>query len=252
MTRKSRLHALMLATVTTLALVSLPTRSVLGAEAGKDDEFFDFDAANKDSGTPTATIDDPLEGLNRATFAFNDKAYRYVMKPVAKGLRVLPEPVLIGFSNFFSNLGAPVSAISALLQGEGHNALTELGRFVINTTAGLAGFLDPATDVGLVQDEEDLGQTMAKWGVGHGFYLVVPFYGPSSLRDFTGTLATSAANPLYYNLDTGETIGITAASAETSLSLDKDTYEAFYDGAVDPYVFFRSAWVQNRAGKIDK
>ncbi|HTR00292.1 MAG TPA: VacJ family lipoprotein [Candidatus Acidoferrum sp.] len=250
MNLKSHLQTLTLVTLTAVTL-ALPSHSALGAEAGGaqgQDEFFDFDAASKDSGTPT--ISDPLEKLNRATFVFNDKAYRYVMKPVAKGLRVFPEPVRTGFSNFFSNLGAPVSAISALLQGDPRNAGTELGRFVLNTTVGLLGFLDPATDAGLVQDEEDLGQTMARWGVGHGFYLVVPLYGSSSLRDFTGTLATGAINPLFQNLDTGEVIGITAASAEVSLSLDKDTYEAFYDGAIDPYVFFRSAWVQNRAGKV--
>ena len=214
----------------------------------KDEEFFDYDEKE----APAVTIADPLESFNRASFAFNDGLYRIVLKPVARGLRILPEPVRTCFSNFFSNLNAPISAISALLSGEPVNAASELGRFLLNTTVGLFGFLDPATEVGLVKDDEDLGQTMASYGIGHGFYLVVPFYGSSSLRDFTGSLATNALNPVFDHLHTGEVIAVTAASTEVTISLDKDTYEAFYASAIDPYLFFRSAWVQNREGKINQ
>jgi phospholipid-binding lipoprotein MlaA len=223
-------------------------RAAQDGKAAKDEEFFDYD----DKEAPAVTIADPLESFNRASFAFNDKLYRIVLKPVARGLRILPEPVRTSLSNFFSNLGAPISAISALLAGDPANAASELGRFLLNTTVGIFGFLDPATGVGLEKDEEDLGQTMASYGIGHGFYLVVPFYGSSSLRDFTGGLATSALNPVFRNLETGEVIGITAASTEVTISLDKDTYEAFYESALDPYLFFRSAWVQNREGKINQ
>jgi phospholipid-binding lipoprotein MlaA len=212
-----------------------------------EDEFFVFEEEGDES---TSTIDDPLEGLNRATFAFNDKLYRGVMKPIARGLRVLPEPVRVSGTNFFSNLGAPVSSISALLQGDVRNSATELGRFLLNTTAGLAGFFDVATRVGLLQDEEDLGQTLGRYGVGPGFYLVIPFYGSSSLRDAIGTAGTSAINPVYDNLETGEILAITFTDAELRLSIDRDTYEALYDQALDPYAFFRSAWAQNRAGKV--
>jgi phospholipid-binding lipoprotein MlaA len=106
--------------------------------------------------------------------------------------------------------------------------------------------------LGLVQDEEDLGQTLAHYGVGHGFYLVLPFYGSSSLRDTIGTVATTAINPVYDSLETGEIIAINLTAAEVALALDQDTYEAFYDSALDPYIFFRSAWVQNRAGKVEQ
>jgi phospholipid-binding lipoprotein MlaA len=214
-----------------------------------EEEFFVFEEEGEES---TAAINDPLEGLNRATFAFNDKLYRGVMKPIARGLRVLPEPVRVSGTNFFSNLGAPVSSISALLQGDVRNSATELGRFVLNTTAGLAGFFDVATRVGLMQDEEDLGQTLGRYGVGHGFYLVIPFYGSSSLRDAIGSAGTSAINPVYENLETGEVIAINFTDAELRLSIDRDTYEALYDQALDPYAFFRSAWVQNRAGKVEQ
>lgn len=217
----------------------------LACAQDEEEDFFVFDEEEE-----APSIADPLEGFNRASFALNDKLYRGVLKPVARGLRILPVPVRNSLDNFFDNLRAPASAISALLQGDVRNAGTELGRFLVNTTAGLAGFLDPATDVGLLQDEEDLGQTFARWGAGPGFYLVVPLLGSSSLRDLPGTVATNAVNPLYDNLVTGEVVGINVAAAEVALSLDQDTYEALYDSALDPYIFFRSAWAQNRAGRI--
>lgn len=217
--------------------------------APEDDEFFVFD---EEDSAPAVTIRDPLEGLNRATFAFNDTLYRGALKPVARGLRVLPEPVLVAGTNFFDNLGAPVSSIGALLQGDLRNCATELGRFLVNSTAGFVGLFDVATDMGLVQDEEDLGQTLARYGVGHGFYLVLPFFGSSSLRDALGTLANTAINPVYDNLVTGEVLAVNLADAEFSLAVDKDTYEGLYDGALDPYAFFRSAWIQNRAGKVEQ
>lgn len=214
--------------------------------AQDDDEFFVFDE-EEDQVPPVA---DPLESFNRASFALNDKLYRGVLKPVARGLRVLPVGLRTSLANFFDNLGTPVSAISALLQADPKNAATELSRFVINTTVGIAGLLDPATDMGLVEDTEDLGQALGRFGVGHGFYLVIPLMGPSSLRDMIGSSATAAVNPLYWDLDSGEIIALNLTDAEIALSLDQDTYESFYDSALDPYIFFRSAWEQNRAGQV--
>lgn len=220
------------------------------APAPEDEEFFVFD--EEDAGPTAPPIADPLEGLNRATFAFNDKLYRVVLKPVARGLRVLPEPVRTSGSNFFDNLGAPVSSVSALLQGDVRNCATELGRFLLNSTAGIVGLFDVATEVGLLQDEEDLGQTLGRYGVGHGFYLVIPFFGSSSLRDAIGTVGTGAINPVYDNLEMGEIMAINFTEAEIALSLDRDTYEGLYEGALDPYAFFRSAWQQNRAGRVER
>lgn len=211
-----------------------------------EDDFFVFDEEEEEG----PSVADPLEGFNRASFAVNDTLYRGLLKPVARGLRVLPVPVRTSLGNFFDNLRAPVSAASALLQGDVRNAGSELGRFLLNTTVGIVGLFDPATAAGLAQDEEDPGQTLARWGLGPGFYLVLPFIGPTSLRDFPGTIAGNALNPVYTNLDRGEIIGINVAAGEVALSLDQDTYEALYDGALDPYLFFRSAWAQNRAGRI--
>jgi phospholipid-binding lipoprotein MlaA len=227
-------------------LVSCACPAALAQSDDDEDDFFIFGEEE----TAPPSVADPLEGFNRLMFKVNDKLYRVVLKPVARGLRVLPEPVRVGANNFFSNLGTPVSAFSALLQGDLRNAGSESGRFLLNSTAGLLGILDPATDIGLVKDEEDLGQTLARWGVGPGVYLVLPFISSTSLRDLPSQIAGNAINPLYQNLNDEETIGINLLSGEVALSLDKDSYEAFYDSALDPYVFFRSIWAQNRAARV--
>ena len=227
-------------------LLSCVTGGVLAQE--DDDDFFFFDEEEDDS----PSIADPLEGFNRASFALNDKLYRGVLKPVARGLRVLPEPVRNSGANFFDNLGTPVSAMNALLQFDLPNTGTELSRFVINTTIGILGLFDPATDLGFIRDQEDLGQTFGKYGIGHGFYLVIPFLGTSSLRDVIGSIGNTAMNPVYWDLHEDAIPLINIVDAEISLSLDQDTYEAFYDSSLDPYIFFRSAYVQNRAGKVEE
>lgn len=216
--------------------------------APEEEEFFDFDEGEE----PELRIADPLEPVNRVTFALNDKLYRGVFKPVARGLRILPAGVRISFSNFFNNLGTPVSAVSALLQADLRNTGTELSRFAINSTAGFFGFFDVAGEFGIERDNEDLGQTMARYGVGHGFYLIVPFYGSSSMRDVVGSVATAAINPVYNDLENREIVAANVVDAEITLSLDQDTYESFYDSALDPYIFFRTAWLQNRAGNVEK
>lgn len=233
------------------ALAILLLACTLPAAAQDDEEeFFVFD--EEEEGEAAPEIADPLEGFNRAMFAFNDKAYRYALKPVARGLRVLPVGLRTSVGNFFSNLGTPVSAISALLQGDVKNSGSELGRFCINSTVGVLGLFDPATGMGLVQDDEDMGQTFGRWGVGTGPYVVLPLLGSSSLRDAVGFGANAAINPVNTNLEVGEIVGMQLLRVEVALSLDQDTYEAFYDSALDPYVFFRSAWTQNRAGAVAK
>jgi phospholipid-binding lipoprotein MlaA len=233
---------------TVAAIMAVSLLATLPALAQDDEEFFEFDEGE----APAATINDPLEPLNRAIFAFNDKLYRAAVKPFARGLRVLPVPVRKSLANFFNNLNAPASAASALLQGDPRNAASELSRFVLNTTIGVAGFFDPATDMGLLQDEEDLGQTLARYGVGQGPYLVLPLYGATSVRDTLGSSATSTLNPLFEELNSIEIGVVSTAQAEVLLSLDQDTYEAFYASSLDPYLFFRSAWIQSRQGSVEK
>lgn len=243
-----RVRRLIAALLLALA-VPVAAQDAAGAdeEFVEDEEFFEFD---EDGAGDSPEIADPLEGFNRAMFGFNDKAYRYALKPVARSLRILPVPVRTSIGNVFSNLGAPISAFSALLQGDLGNTGSELGRFGINSTLGILGLFDPATGMGLARDEEDLGQTLGRWGLGSGPYLVLPFLGASSLRDGVGVIATNGLNPVFNDFARGEIVGFRLAEVEVMLSLDQDTYEALYDSALDPYIFFRSAWAQNRSGNI--
>lgn len=243
-TQSLTLKHVLLVTGLSLAAFSMPT----WAQEEDEDDFFFFEE-EEDAGPEIA---DPLESLNRTMFAFNDKLYRHFLKPVARGLRKVPEPVRVSGANFFDNLGTPMSAFNALLQLDLPNAGTETARFLINTTIGFLGFFDPATDLGIEQDNEDLGQTLGKHGVGHGFYVVLPFLGASSLRDGLGSLGDTLINPVYDELSTLEVGAVRLTEAEIDVSLDQDTYEAFYDSALDPYIFFRSAYVQNRAGKVEE
>ncbi len=218
----------------------------------------DFDAAFGDeftasSATPEKLISDPLQPFNRGVFWFNDKLYFYVFKPVVKGYRlVMPRPARVSVDNFFSNLATPIRAGNALLQFKFRAFGTEIYRFVINSTFGLVGLFDPAGSVaGVKKSVEDFGQTLGYYGVGHGFYLVLPIVGPSSLRDATGVFADSFADPLRYaDLETIEFLGVKFLDAENRLSLDRDTYEGIVHDSIDPYLFIRAAYAQRRLAQV--
>jgi phospholipid-binding lipoprotein MlaA len=217
----------------------------------------DFDAAfgDDDPVVSEALISDPLQPLNRGIFWVNDKLYFYLFKPVAKGYRlVVPRPARVSVGNFFSNLATPVRAGNALLQFKFRDFGTETYRFVINTTFGIGGLFDPAESVaGVKRSVEDFGQTLGHYRVGHGFYLVLPIVGPSSLRDATGFFVDSFADPLRYaNLDTDEYMGVKSLDSENRLSLDNDTYEGIVHDAIDPYSFIRAAYVQRRLAQVGK
>ncbi len=197
-------------------------------------------------------IADPLEPVNRGIFWVNDKLYVYLLKPVAKGLRVVPEPARISASNFFSNLGTPARAANNLLQLKFANTAGELGRFLVNSTFGLAGLFDPATKWGLEKKEEDLGQTLGHYGIGQGFYLVLPVLGSTSLRDGVGRIGDHFVDPLPPALKVEELVALRALDGENELSLDKDTYEGIRENELDPYLFVRDAYTQMRAGKVRK
>ena len=162
----------------------------------------DFDYGMED--VPTAeqvTIADPWEPFNRAMFTFNDRLYFWVLKPVAEGYSaVLPEPARVSVGNFFSNLRSPIRLVNCLLQANFIGAATELFRFMLNSTIGLAGLFDPAggEEIGLVRQDEDFGQTLGSYGVGQGFYIVWPFLGPSSPRDTVGMIGDYFSYPISY------------------------------------------------------
>jgi phospholipid-binding lipoprotein MlaA len=215
----------------------------------EDDDFFFFEEDNFEE-----DIADPFEPVNRVIFNINDKLYRAVLSPVVKTYRIIPEGARVSISNFYDNLTTPISAINALLQLDFPNAGSEISRFALNSTIGILGLFDPATRWGFEQDREDFGQTLAHYGVGHGFYLVLPLISFSSLRDATGRLGNSALNPINHIWDPelDDWIAFQALDTINDFSFDIDTYVSLYDSALDPYVFFRSAYVQNRQGAVDQ
>ena len=190
--------------------------------------------------------------MNRVMFGFNDVLYFWVVKPVMQAYAgVVPKPARIGIGNFFHNVTTPARLVNCLLQGKGPEAGSELRRFAINTTAGVLGFGDPARDRWELEPaEEDLGQTLAVYGLGDGFYVVWPLLGPSTLRDSVGMVGDQFLNPVRYVKPAEASIGISAADAANDGSFHIGEYEAFKSAAVDPYVAMREAYVQYRSKQI--
>ncbi|MBN1140791.1 MAG: VacJ family lipoprotein [Deltaproteobacteria bacterium] len=228
--------------------------AVSGQSPGQgEEEFVDpFEKDPFDDKPQELRIADPIEPINRGIFWFNDKLYFYCLKPVARVFRVVPEPARTAVDRFFSNLGTPVRFANALLQLKVKDAGTEAGRFVLNTTVGMGGFLDPAKTMGMAKKEEDFGQTLGYYGVGHGCYLVLPLFGSSSLRDGTGRVADNFLDPQTYLLTPWWRLGGRALDTVNFLSLDKDSYESIKKAALDPYLFLRNAYAQRRQGLINK
>jgi phospholipid-binding lipoprotein MlaA len=211
-----------------------------------------FDEFEEEFSQRQVTISDPLEPSNRVMYGVNDVLYFWVAKPVTHVYEgVVPRPVRIGIGNFFYNLTTPARFVNCLLQGKCSAAERELHRFVVNTTAGVLGFGDPAHDRwGLEPAEEDLGQTLAVYGFGDGFYVVWPLLGPSTLRDSVGMVGDQFLNPVRYVEPAEASIGISAVSATNKGSFHIGEYEAFKSAAVDPYVAMRGAYIQYRKKQI--
>jgi phospholipid-binding lipoprotein MlaA len=198
-------------------------------------------------------IPDPLEGMNRVFFEFNDRLYFWFLKPLATGYRaVLPEPARVGVRNFFHNLAFPVRFANSLLQGKIEGAVNEFARFMGNTVFGLAGFLDVIPeDCALKRQEEDLGQTLGVWGLGPGIYLHWPIFGPSSVRDTFGRVGDGFLDPLNYLIPhTKYNVPTKVFDRVNDTSLRIGDYESLKDAALDPYVALRDAYFQHRRSKI--
>ncbi len=201
------------------------------------------------------TISDPLEPLNRFFFNLNDKLYFWAYKPVASGYRiVVPEDLRLGVKNFFTNLTTPVRLFNCLLQGNFKGAGNETIRLLLNSTLGLAGFLDPAkTELGLEKREEDFGQTLGVWGIGPVFYIEWPILGASSLRDTLGYVGDLLLDPKTYlirEVPIGFAVRTYDQINETSFRIGE--YEDFKKNTIDPYIAKREAYHQNRKHKIKK
>ncbi len=191
---------------------------------------------------------DPIQPFNRAMYKVNDIGDRYLLRPVAVGYeRGLPARMRGGIQNFFSNLKYPITIVNDFLQGKFRDGGRDTGRFLLNTTVGLFGFFDPATRVGLKENDEDFGQTLGKWGVGEGPYIVLPLFGPRTLRSLTGDVADSPLTPLIDlsndNVDISWALWSVHQVEKRSRLLDAD--QQIFD-AYDPYLFVRDAYLQNR------
>lgn len=200
--------------------------------------------------SPIDEPSDPLEPVNRKIYSFNMTLDRYVAKPVAKGYTyAVPDEIRTGVSNFYNNLTYPTVIVNDVLQGKFKQSGLDTTRFLMNLTFGLAGFLDPATMVGLEKHDEDFGQTFGYWGAGPGWYLMLPFFGPSDNRDLTGRIFGLATDPTTYISSTKTALTVTGVSVVKTraelLSVDSVLEQQF-----DPYIFVRSAYLQRRQSQV--
>lgn len=206
----------------------------------------------------TSTAGDPYEPYNRAMFKANNAVDKAVVRPGAVAYRtVTPVAARRGLARVLENLTEPWSAINALLQGKPGRALNSLGRFVVNTTIGVGGLADHATGLGLKPTREDFGQTLATWGVKDGGYLVLPLFGPSTVRDGVGLGVGIVADPQKIviarrvNPDFTQTAGIFAGRTISARSgLVDSGVEELLKTSADPYATARSAYLQRRAAAI--
>ena len=153
----------------------------------------------------SSEVKDCFEGINRGIFAFNQVLDNAVFEPLAKGYRLLPSPIRSGTSNFLSNLSLVVTVPNNVLQGDIGLAGKNTARFVVNSTVGILGLFDPANKMGLNDyNKEDYGQTLGRWGVGEGCYLVLPVLGPSTARDTVGSLTNYLGGDAWYNITVGQ------------------------------------------------
>lgn len=192
---------------------------------------------------------DPWEGFNRKVYAFNDGLDK-VVRPVAVGYdKIMPDPFQRGVGNFFRNLDAPVTFVHTLLQGKFNQSADVFGRFLVNSTIGLLGFFDVASKMGIPYYNEDLGQTLATWGYQNSSYLMLPFFGPSTLRDGVSRLADSYIHPVGRAIHGRGVWGyfIVRGIDQRARYLDQD---AELQNAYDPYVLMRDVWLQNREYQI--
>ncbi|MBT4463471.1 MAG: VacJ family lipoprotein, partial [Rhodospirillaceae bacterium] len=182
-------------------------------------------------------VNDPFESVNRVTSGFNRIFRKVVADPLVSGYKaVTPDPLEKAISNFASNLTEPVTAASSLLQGDTEGATRATSRFIVNTTVGMGGTKDAAADLGVEQRQEDLGQAAGKAGVSGGAHIVLPIVGPSNMRDVTGDVLTTLANPLH--------TAVSAANAGAGYAENRDEIKSMTNKAVDPYIVERDAYEQ--------
>ena len=193
---------------------------------------------------------DPLEGVNRKIFWFNLKAQKYALDPIAKVWHVLPDPAERSLARLFRNLAFPIDFINNALQGKPGRAGTATARFVVNSTVGLGGLLDPAAAWGLEPVPEDFGQTLGVWGLASGPYLMLPLWGPANVRESIGYVGDYFGSLQPFLLPGDVTNGLYGVQVVNERALDLEASEKRRAAAIDYYVFVRDAYYQLRNSQI--
>ncbi len=207
------------------------------------------------SETEIVSVNDPLEKVNRVVFQFNIIFDKLILRPIAVTYRtIVPEFVRNRVTYSLNNLGMPITAVNNVLQGELRKAGVSTSRFIINSTVGILGFFDPASSIGLTADNEDFGQTLSVWGVPSGPYLVLPFFGPSNPRDFTGLLSTSLLDPMYQigggSAQDSQRLYRIGTGAVDFRSQNIELFDDLQNNSIDYYTAVRSYYNQNRLGSV--
>ena len=220
----------------------------------------DTDGENNLSKKNSAQVKDCFESLNRATFALNQGLDNVIFEPIAKAYRILPSPVRSGTSNALDNLSTLVTIPNNVLQGDFKKAGINTGRFIINTTLGIAGIFDLAQKIGFPDyEKEDYGQTLGAMGVGEGCYLVLPVLGPSTVRDTAGSFVNILGGDAWYNISAGKDTqyfsdfdyyASRAGSGIDFRAKNIDSFENLEKNSMDFYASVRSLYLQDRQKKI--
>lgn len=209
--------------------------------------LFIFLMATTLAGCATVQNPDPLESVNRKTFAFNQKLDKRVLIPVAKSYQeIFPQEVRTSISNFYENPRDLISALSLFLQERPNEGLSDLLRFGTNTTLGVLGLFDVATPLGFEKHEEDLGQVLGYWGMEPGAYIVWPLLGPSTVRDTAKLIGNLAVTPQAFVSDQTLYYGLTGLQVVDARSKYLDASELLDESSLDPYSFVRDAYLQRR------
>lgn len=194
---------------------------------------------------------DPIEGFNRAMFSFNEGLDKVILKPVAQGYdAAVPVPAKTGVSNFFGNIADVFIGVNNLLQGKVGDAASDAGRFAVNTTIGVLGLIDWASDMGLEKHDEDFGQTFGRWGAGPGAYVVVPVFGPRDVRDTAGLAFDMWVDPVNRvdNIPARNTLVVTRLVSDRAALLPAD--KVIEEAALDKYSYVRDAYLQRRRNLV--
>ena len=200
--------------------------------------------------TPSDPERDPWEAYNRKIHAFNMGVDRYVARPVAKGYdHVMPDAPQRGVRNFFRNLSEVTTFINQVLQGKFEGSMDTASRFLVNSTVGLAGFFDVASKAGIPRYDEDFGQTLAVWGWQDSRYLVMPFFGPYTLRDFMGRSFYGYFHPISYMVREHNAYYLIVIDLLT-LRAELLPFDEQLEAAPDPYILVRDVYLQNREFRI--